>query len=119
MPGGEALRLGDARPFEIGKLRLERGRPHIGPHHVASLYAGISLDLELAQEIALLHLARLRDTGDVDAIAVDVEFESMIDAAQASFLVAAEEHRGGAVRAALVDEPDASARIAEEDEILA
>jgi hypothetical protein len=46
-------------------------------------------------------------------------FQPVIDAAQAAFLVAAEEQRGGTVRTALVDEADAALRVAEGDQLLA
>ena len=49
-------------------------------------------------------LGRVRQ---VDAVAVDVELPAVVDAAQAVFLVAAEEHRRAAVGAVGVDQADA------------
>ena len=50
---------------------------------------------------------------------VDVELPAVVDAAQAVLFVAAEEHRGAAVRAGVADQADASRCVAERDEVLA
>ena len=55
----------------------------------------------------------------VDAVAVGVEFPAVIDAAQAAFLVAAEEQRRAAMRAIRVDQADTPLRVAEGDQVLA
>src|SRR5579862_3025461 len=78
------------------------------------LDARVSRYLDLALEVPVLRLTR-----QIDAIAVDVEFPTVIDAANAAFLVAAEEHRGGAMGTALVDEADAAIGVTECDEVLA
>ncbi len=49
----------------------------------------------------------------------DVEFQAVIDAAQPALLVAAEEQRRGAMRAALVEQADAAVGVAEQHQVLA
>src|SRR6185312_2039231 len=100
--------------MQIGEFGLQLRRAHIGPDEAAALDAWIGGDLDLALEVLVPGLAR-----QIDAIAFDVEFPAVIDPAQAAFLVAAEEQRRGAMRAALIDEADAALRIAESDELLA
>ncbi len=55
----------------------------------------------------------------IEAIAFDVEFPAVIDAAQAAFLVAPEIQRDAAVRTEFVEQPDAAVAVAEGDEVLA
>src|SRR5712671_4867029 len=57
--------------------------------------------------------------GHVHAVAVDVEFPTMVDAAQPALLVAAEEHRRPPVRAIGIDQANAVVAVAEGDQILA
>ena len=61
---------------------------------------------------------RLRLVHLLDAIAFDVELPAVIDAPQAGFLVASKPQRGAAMRAELVDEPDAALAVAKTDELL-
>jgi hypothetical protein len=115
---GEALGRRNLGPFEIGEFRFELGRAHIGPHGFAALDARIGAGFELrldARERVVVHLRNARHVG---AVSFDVEFQPIIDAAQSALFVAAEEERGRAVRAALVEEPEPAVRVAEEDEIL-
>ena len=116
---GEALFGGNLRPFEIREFRLELGRPHIGPHDLAALDAGIGARLELRLDARDRFVAHLRHAGDIDAGALNVELEAVIDAAQTALFVAAEEQRRGAVRTALVQKPNAAAGVAEKHEVLA
>src|SRR5579862_8682370 len=55
----------------------------------------------------------------VDAVAVDVVFPAVIDAADAVFLVAPQKQRGAAMRAAVVHDPDPARTVAERDQLLA
>src|SRR6202022_4985458 len=72
----------------------------------------ISRQVDLVAELlGLVHL--------IDAIAVDVEFPAVIDAAQARFFVASEPQRGAAVRAELVDQTDTALAVAKADQTLA
>ena len=67
----------------------------------------------------LLELVLRRLVELIDAVAFDVEFPAVIDAAQPAFLVAPEEQRDAAMRAEFVDQADAAVAVAERDEILA
>jgi hypothetical protein len=70
--------------------------------------------MHLVLELMLGGLVQL-----VDAIAFDVEFPAVIDAAQPAFLVAPEKQRDPAVRAELLDQADAAGAVAKCDEVLA
>ncbi len=109
-----AMRLGRARPFVIGRRRLLVLRAHIGPDDAAALDRRIGLDADVA-----LHRARGRLARQIDAFAGGVEFPAVINAAQAAFLVAAEEQRRAAMRAVRIDQADGAVRIAKGDEVLA
>ncbi len=93
--------------------RLELGRPHIGPDHVAELDAGIGLELDLLAEAGLHRLRR-----HVDALAGHVVFPAVIGAAQAALLVAPEPQRHAAMGAEFVHQADAALRVAERDQAL-
>ena len=69
--------------------------------------------------ILSLKLRALRLVHHVHAAAVDVELPAVVDAAQPALLVAAEEERGAAVRAELVEQPDPALRVAEGHQVLA
>ena len=100
------------RPFESRRRRHLVARPHIGPDHPADLGGRIGGQADLVTErLRLVHL--------LDAIAVHVELPAVINAAQAGFLVAPEPQGGAAVRAELVDEPNASLAVAKADELFA
>jgi hypothetical protein len=55
----------------------------------------------------------------LDAVAVDIEFPAMIDAANAALLVAPEVERGAAVRAVRLDDANFVIGVAKGDQILA
>ena len=76
-----------------------------------ALDARISLDAH--------DLARLRRRRHVRASAVAPKLETVIGAANAILLVAAEKQRGSAMRAELVDQSDLALRVAEREELLA
>jgi hypothetical protein len=67
----------------------------------------------------VLEILVLGHVRHVEAIAGNVELPAMIDAAQPALLVAAEEQRGAAVRAAMVDHADAAGAVAEGQKLLA
>jgi len=66
-----------------------------------------------------LRVASLRHARQIDTLAIHVEFQAVIDAAQPIFLVATVEQRCGAMWAALVEQPDASLRVAEQHQVFA
>ena len=78
------MALGHVQPFEFGQRRLLLRRPHIGHDDAVALDAGIGRLLHLVLELALRRLVRL-----IEAIAVDIVFPAVIEAAQPAFLVLA------------------------------
>src|SRR5216684_137924 len=104
--------FGHLGPLESRRRRHLFALSHIGPDHPADLGGRIGCQTNLVAE--LLRLVHL-----IDAIAFDVELPTVIDAAQAGFLVPSEPQRGAAVRAKLVDEADAALAVAKTDELLA
>src|SRR5579875_599725 len=109
-----AMRRGYARPFEIGRAGLMLLGSHIGPDDAAALDRRIGFDLD-----AVLHRAGRRLARQIDTSARRIELPAVIDAAQAAFLVAAEEQRRAPMRAISIDEADRAVAVAEGDEVLA
>jgi len=60
-----------------------------------------------------------RQIGHIEAVAGDVVFPAVIDAAQTAFLVAAEEQRGTAMRAAMIEHTNLTRAVAKRDQPLA
>ena len=114
VPRDVAMRVRNRGPFEVGESGLFLRRSHVGPHDAAALDARVGSDADLVHEAAAGRLAR-----HVDALALDVEFPAVIDAAQPAFLVAAEEQGRRAMGTALVQQPDAAGGVAERDQPLA
>ena len=102
------------RPGEFRRRRHLVGRAEIGPDQPAQLDGRIGGEVDVLLELVLRRLVEL-----IDAIAFDVEFPAVIDAAQPAFLVAPEEQRDAAMRAEFVDQTDAALAVAERDEVLA
>ena len=102
MNANDALVLGQQAGFDVRQRRRVAARAHVDPDEAAALVDLVGLGVDLVLEV----LVR-RHVGHVDAVAVDVEFPAVIDAAEAVFLVAPEEQRGAAVRAAMVHDADA------------
>src|ERR1700737_1723880 len=99
------MALGYLRPLESRGCRHLVVRTHIGADYPAHLGRRIGGRVDLVAELlGLVHL--------IDAIAVDVEFPAVIDAAQARFLVASEPQRGTAGRAELVDQTETALAVA-------
>ena len=89
--GDVAVGLWHLRPLEGRGCGHLVARPHIGPDHAAHLDGRIGGQPDLvAERLGLVHL--------VDAVAVDVEFPAVIDAAQPALLRCARTRarRGGA-----------------------
>ena len=97
-----------------GGQRRRLARAHVDPDHAGALDRLVGLGMDLVLEVLLRRHAR-----HVDALARRVELPAVIEAAQAAFLVAAEEQRGAAVRAAMVDHADPAGAVAEGDQLLA
>ena len=55
----------------------------------------------------------------VEAVAFDIEFPAVIGAANAFLLVAAEEQRGAAMRAAMIEDADTAQAVANRDQFFA
>jgi hypothetical protein len=60
-----------------------------------------------------------RQVRHLQAVAGGVELPAVIDAAQPAFLVAAEEQRGAAMRAAVIENTDPPGTVAKSDQSLA
>jgi len=67
----------------------------------------------------VLEILVRRHARHVDAVAGDVVFPAMIDAADPAFLVAPQEQRGAAMRAAMVHHADPACAVAKRDQLLA
>ncbi len=113
--------LGDVAPFRrhqaefhLRHLGHRVRRAHPGPDDVAVFACGVGLDLH---RLMVTHAGRY--VRQVDRLAGHVELPAVIDAAQPAFLVAAVEHVRAAMRAADVDEADASLGVAEGDQLFA
>ena len=109
-----ALVLGQQRGFHHRQRRRLGARAHIGPDQPVALGHRIGLGADLVTELLMR-----RQVGHLEARAVGVVLPAVIDAAQPAVLVAAEEQRGGAVRAAVVEDSDAPLGVAERDQLLA
>src|SRR5205085_710790 len=104
-----AMRNGDELPFWKRRLRL--GRTHVGPENAPALDERVRPQLDALGESRRLGLRR-----HVDALSGDVVLPPVVGAAEAALLVPAEPERYAAVRAELIDEPQASFSIAERQE---
>ncbi len=120
-PVAFALPAGHQGLFRRAQQRLERrkGRrhfplPQIDVDEPAALGDLIGAGLYLAAEILVGRQIR-----HVEAIALGVELPAVIDAAQPALLVAPEEQRGAAMRAAVVQDADRPAAVAERDQLFA
>jgi hypothetical protein len=83
------------------------------PDHAGALDRAVGFRLDLLLEI------RRRHARHVQAVAGDIEFPAMIDAAQPPLLVASQKQRGAAMRAAVIHHADAAFAVAKRDEFLA
>lgn len=109
------LVAGDQVGLDVGQGRGRFLLPaHVHPHQAVAFGRAIGLGMHLVLEF----LAR-RHVGHVHAVPSHVELPAVVDAADAAFLVAAQVERGAAMRAAVVEDADASLRVAKGDELLA
>ena len=104
---------GMSRISNAGSGGASARRAHVDPDDAGALHDLVGLGLDLLLE------ARRRQARHVDAVAGDVELPAVVDAADAAFLVAAEEQRRAAVRAAVVHDADAAGAVAKRDQLLA
>ena len=100
--------------LEARQRRRLRVLAHMDPDEAGALDRAIGLGLHLVLEVLAGGRAR-----HVDAVAGDVVLPAVIDAAQPALLVAAEEQRGAAMRAAMIHHADATLAVAEGDQLLA
>ena len=112
--GDVAVRGWHQRHLQRRQLRGALGRPHVGPDHSALLARriGFDADLVLGVEVGI-------GGGHVDAASLHVELPAVVDAANTARLVAPEPEVGAAVRAMLIDDADAPARVSERQQLLA
>ena len=104
------------RRRKSGRLEFRHGRQvaHVDPHKAAGFAHRIGARLDLVVDLGARRLGR-----HVEAVAVDVEFPAVIEAAQAAFFVAAQHQRGAAVRTVFVQHAKAALGIAECHEVVA
>ena len=108
------LVVGNAEHLERRQWRRLGARSHIDPHHAGALDRAVRLGADPVLEVLLRRHVR-----HVDALAGDVEFPAVIDAAQPVRLVAAEKQRRAAVRAAVIHHADQTSAVAKRDQLLA
>ena len=108
------MRLRNLRPGKFRRRRHAVRRPQKGPHDTAQLYGRISSDVHLVRELVLAGLVEL-----VHAGAAHVELPAVIDTAQTASLVAAKPQGSAAMRTVFAQQPDATMRVAEGDQIFA
>jgi len=92
---------GQQRRLELGQRRRLLRLAHIDPDQAVALLHRIRFGAHLILEILMLGQVR-----HVGAASVGIELPAVVDAADAAFLVAAEEQRGAAMRAAVIHDPD-------------
>src|SRR4029453_13203904 len=95
------------RPFKFGQRRKLFRTAHVGPDHSPHLRGWIRLQSNRVFEIRLLRFVR-----HIQAAAFRVVLPSMINAAQATLFVAAQEERGSPKRAEFIDHPHSPLRVA-------
>jgi hypothetical protein len=87
--------------------------PHINPDQAAVEGCRISRDVDLLFKAALGRFGR-----HVDAVAGDIKFPAVVDAADAALFVASEVEGGAAMRAVSLDDANFAIGIAKGDQIL-
>ena len=95
------MAVADSGPLQLRQLCAEMFGSHVNPDQAAVDGRRVSRDVNLVFEVAFGRFGR-----HVDAVAVDIEFPAVIDAANAALLVAPEVERGAAVRAVSFDDAD-------------
>src|SRR3954447_19569941 len=86
-------------PDHVGQWRRNLARSHVDPDKPVPLHAWIRLDADLAPKVAFRRLVR-----HIDARAGCIELPTVIDAAQAGFLISAEEETGAAMGTMVVNQ---------------
>jgi hypothetical protein len=112
--GDVAVGFRHSGPFELGQFGNLPGRTQIGPDNAAIFTRRIGRNGDLVVEAILRRFIR-----HIHAGAGDIEFPSVIDAAQAALFVAAPKEAGTPVRAELIDQAHPALGIAESDQVLA
>ena len=103
-----ALVLGQQDRLEARQRRRRLALAHVGPDQAVALEHLVALRLDPLGERLVGGNVR-----HVDAVAVDVELPAVVGAADALVLVAPEEQRRAAVRAAMIEDADPAARCRE------
>src|SRR5882724_11838440 len=92
--GHVAMRLRYLGPGELGERRLQLRWSHVGPENTADFHHGIGRGTHLMLEMQFFWLVH-----HIDTATIHVELPSVIDAAQATLLVAAKKQRYASMRA--------------------
>jgi hypothetical protein len=104
-------------PLHARQFRHQLLRAHIDPGDAAGLAGRIARDPGLVLQGR--KVIRRDDVGNVDALAVDVEFPPVIHAADSTLLVSAEEQWCKLVRTIGRDDSDLAVGIAESQQVFA
>src|SRR5581483_4451689 len=104
--GDVAMAVREPHPFQVEHGRLLLRRPHVGPYHACLLDARVGGVVDLVFEAAFGRLVR-----HVDAAPDSVEFPAVVDAAEATLLVSAEEEGRAAVRTVGAEQADPALRV--------
>ncbi len=106
--------LGNEQRLVHGHGRRLGACTHIYPDQAGALIHLVAPGADL-----LLEVLRRRHIRHFEATPFDIEFPAVIDAPDAVFLVAAEEQRGAAVGALMVEHADPAGTVAKGDELFA
>ena len=108
------LAVGNVQNLESRQRRRFGARPHIDPDQPGAFDRPVRLGADLVLEVLMRRHVR-----HVEAVAGHVEFPAVIDAADPALLVAAQEQRRAAVRAAMIHDADPALAVAKGDQLLA
>ena len=112
--GDMAVGRRDGGPLKAGRWRPVFRGAEVGPDDAAEFHSGVGGGGHFGGEIAVGGFVH-----HIGALAVDVEFPAVIDAAEAAFLVAAQPEGGESVGAEFLEESDAAPGVAEGDQVFA
>src|SRR6266571_8524756 len=104
--GHMAMRRRHLGPGELGERWLQLRWSHVGPDNAADFHCGIRRGTNLVLEIQLFWLVH-----HIDTVTVNVELPPVIDAAQATLLVAAKKQRYALMWAVLLEQSDTALRV--------
>ena len=109
--GDEHMAVWQGAPLQFGRLGHFVGRPHVGPDDAAALHAGVAFDVHVRTGFGV--------GGDVHTLAIAVELDAVVGAADAVFFVAAKVKRHTSVRTKLADHAGLAVGVAKRQQLFA